>query len=279
MSVSANWDLVGATVPAVTEMVDADNKNLIKVDLDCIVSANAGLTWNGNVGTTSDGHTTFTVNQTDGTIRVQSDGSNAQSQFMILTENTSPYYTVGERYVISGCPSGGSETTYDLRAWTTSNVYYIDRGAPYAFTCSVTRLKVDIVIRANKTLDVTFKPMICKEIDWNVSNKFVPAELIGGLKPVYRYDSKTVSKTFSYTIQREDFVTHGIVTHSCGTYIVSVINWSSVPSFSMYAISFSGGVTSYVNVTKIAGTDLTITVSESTFSFNTTGTVRIYALV
>lgn len=263
---------------ALADVVDTGNKNLIKVDLDYIASANKTLTWNDNVGTTSDGHITFTVDQTDGTIRVQSDGSNAQTQFFIIGESISPYFTIDERYVISGCPSGGSETKYDLRAWSGS-VYYIDRGNSFAFTCRLTRLKVDIVIRANQTLDLTFKPMICKEIDWNVSNKLVPGELTGGLKPVYRYNSSEVSKAFSYTIKRDDFITDGICTTSCGTYIVSVINCSSAPSFSLYAISFSGGVTSYVNVTKIAGEDLTITVAESTFSFSTTGTVRIYALV
>ena len=121
--------------------------------------------------------------------------------------------------------------------------------------------------------------MICKQSAWDVSTEYKSAEYTGGLKPVYiKNSSSSTAQTHSYTITKDDFVTIPLPVTGCGTYIVSVVSWSTNPTFSLYAVSYSGGVTTYTNVTKIAGSDLAITVTDGTFSLTTSGKVTIYAL-
>lgn len=178
---------------ALAEEIDAGAKNKIKYDMAQLAALNPSWIVSGStIRPSSDTHITFTLNS-DMSIRVQSDGSNAQAELCICTSNYSS--VKAGTYVLSGCPTGGdSSTTYDLRLIEQSSPkkYNADVGlgkeitwsAQYSYTCN-------IMVRANQNIDITFKPMVCTKSAWKVSNKFVP----------YRPDWDFVGKDAMLSIQ------------------------------------------------------------------------------
>lgn len=139
---------------ALAELVDSGAKNIIKPVSPTVPSGIA-----------------VTINA-DGTIRVTSDGTNAQAVMNIATQSTFEMVN-GEKYVLSGC-TGGSSTTYDLRL-SLGGTNYIEYGEGVSFTYGgQATYGVAIVIRAAQTLDITFKPMICTKAAWEISQKYVP---------------------------------------------------------------------------------------------------------
>lgn len=78
-------------------------------------------------------------------------------------------------YILSGCPAGGGNTTYSLRAIrdeyrptdTGNGVELPDKGTN-------TNIYINILISKDFTGTVTFKPMICSKAAWNISHIYQP---------------------------------------------------------------------------------------------------------
>ena len=158
--------------PAAIKAVDEGAKNLLNCSLTAVKSDsyNSGgsyqFTWNGNVCTSARG-VTFTINS-DNSIDVVATSVTADVWFR-LKQNFQ--YDIGS-YVISGCPSGGSTTTYfiesdKLNTRDTGSSVVIERSSTYTDN-------IFLVVKAGTTFTGTFKPMICTAADWAVSQKFVP---------------------------------------------------------------------------------------------------------
>lgn len=90
-------------------------------------------------------------------------------------------------YVFSGCPSGGSASTYDVFAWdyTTGTRIPDFDGNPSESDYGTGGIEIDIPaghntalrlrIRANQTVsNLVFAPMICTKEEWNVSHAYEP---------------------------------------------------------------------------------------------------------
>lgn len=185
---------------ALAEEIDAGAKNILKYDMAQLATLNPTWTVSGNtIRPSSDTHITFTLNS-DMSIRVQSDGSNAQAELCLCTSNYSSLKA--GTYVLSGCPTGGnSSTTYDIRLIEQSSPkkYNVDIGsasgykitwsAQYTYTCN-------IMVRANQNIDKTFKPMLCTKAAFDVSQKFVPYRVpITGLTAVNRSIACSTTET------------------------------------------------------------------------------------
>lgn len=86
-------------------------------------------------------------------------------------------------YTFSGCPANGSDTTYRVDLYTsTDDANYtldnnmIDRGTGVAFTIS-TQMYVRPTIRFQNgyvATNLAFKPMVCTAEDYDISPEFVP---------------------------------------------------------------------------------------------------------
>ena len=76
-------------------------------------------------------------------------------------------------YVLSGCPTGGSSSTYELEIQTTE-VLARDYGTGVKVQLSAeTEYTVKILVRLGTTVsNIKFYPMICTELDWNLSHKY-----------------------------------------------------------------------------------------------------------
>ena len=152
-------------------------KNYVNLKLEDIRQFNGSkVTWSDNVATSADGHITITFNS-DQTLTIVSDGNNAQLEFKLATQNTSVLEQT--TLVLSGCPDTGSNGTYDLRLilYMSSDVFILNysNGTPFIYTG--VGFALNIVIRANQTLNKVFKPMICQENIWTVSTDYQPYAL------------------------------------------------------------------------------------------------------
>lgn len=92
--------------------------------------------------------------------------------------------------------------------------------------------------------------------------------------------NKSSSTTYTYTMSIDDFsVPPSISIGSSGTYLVSILTWSTTPTYSIYTASYSGGnTTTYNLVQKISGADANVTCTGGVITITSSGKVQIYAL-
>lgn len=243
---------------------------------------------------------TFTVND-DGTVSV--DGTNNASSSAvfyldILPADTAPNYN-GCR--LTGCPQGGSASTYRLGVQLNSGSYTnyaSDTGGGSTIrNVPSSECRVTIIVYAGVTVsNLIFKPMICIAEDYAISPEFAPyaptnRELyetkadksIVGLKLVAS-DTMASSLTYTYAMNKNDFIESSPdLGRSVGTYIISIMPWSTSPTYSLYAVSYTGGSFGYTAITKIAGDDRQITVENGVISVSglpsAGGKISIHALL
>lgn len=150
--------------PELIDLVDSGAKNKIFVD---------------KLNTTNANGVTYTINN-DGTITANGTPSGTSPSYVVVaTPDGSTYKNFSEfcngDNVLSGCPSGGSSSTY--RMYITGTGYAKEdfgNGIELSAT-SVSPLYLIIYIYNGYTANnLTFKPMICSKSAWDVSQKYVP---------------------------------------------------------------------------------------------------------
>ena len=108
-----------------------------------------------NPPSTSSGGVSLTVN-TDGTI-TSTGGTSSSAAALVLNNNV--VLPAGD-YILSGCPSGGSDNTYRLDI---SGTNYYDIGSGVQFTSTGAAITIRIRVGANTSVDnFVWKPMIRK---------------------------------------------------------------------------------------------------------------------
>lgn len=128
-------------------------KNLLPYPYDNTTRTNKGVTYTDN------GDGTITAN---GTATAYSD-FNCQSR----TDTSTPFTLAKGTYIVSGCPEGGSSTTYRILVGITENGAWktiaadSGNGATFNYDSSMGNLGVVIAVYSGTTVnDVTFEPMI-----------------------------------------------------------------------------------------------------------------------
>ena len=100
--------------------------------------------------------TIFTVND-DKSVTVNTGGALAEQKILLLYDGL----TLNEDVILSGCPSGGSDTTYAIYAKDTNNAYYWDYNSGGKLIPKGKTIAVNIVLRAGQNLsNLTFYPML-----------------------------------------------------------------------------------------------------------------------
>ena len=157
--------IVTSTTAVLPVLVNEQGKNRLPITLESIKALNTYGTWSGNVYTRRG--ITFTINS-DMTIDVAgtSDGSGDSWLDLYGTGTTSDFIGM----ICSGCPSGGSDTTYGQQC---GNANW-DYGTADGRVC--VQGPVAIVVRSGYDASggLTFKPMICKSEYWNISKTYEP---------------------------------------------------------------------------------------------------------
>lgn len=115
---------------------------------------------------------TWTINS-DGTVRAQ--GTATANSTLYIWRNAFPPPTISESIVISGCPAGASDTTYDI-AYTTNASGTISVTNPQTISQAIAATTTRLALRvySGQNVDIVFKPMVCRYRQYQYSSDFVP---------------------------------------------------------------------------------------------------------
>ena len=137
------------------KMVDQGAKNLLNV-YDTQTQTINGITWTIN----ADG--TVTANGT----------ATANSFLYLIPNNTNIAY--GYETHISGCPAGGSSTTYEIQVAMTGGTTYHDYGDGQVIPSTYVYRYFVCAVRSGQTVsNLVFKPMITESWKYALSQSFV----------------------------------------------------------------------------------------------------------
>lgn len=145
---------------AETALIDNGAKNLLNVFTVRTPQVINGITW--------------TINS-DGT--VSASGTASANSFLYLLPNNSNI-AYGVETVISGCPAGGSASTYEIQVAMVGGTTYHDYGSgetipdDYVYRYFVCAVRSGQSIPAGSPL--VFKPMICRKTFADITSAFVP---------------------------------------------------------------------------------------------------------
>ena len=151
---------------ALAELIDGGGKNRLPFsDLAVIKSMNTSGTWDGNAYTWNG--VTFTINSD---FSVSADGTATGGNAVLVLSRTGGFSIEEGSWVLSGCPEGGSGTSYNIAIAGTVS----DTGNTAEFT-SVTNKLVRIYVISGTTVDnLTFNPMVCSKAAWDISQAYQP---------------------------------------------------------------------------------------------------------
>lgn len=152
--IATNTDDIAINRAELVELVDNGNKNLLK----CTA-----------VSTEKNG-ITFTVN-TDGSIVINGTAPNDTNVDFDINDGAVSEIPADKVVVLSGCPEGGSNSTYALIAYS-QNVSDIGEGVTFTTTES-NRIYIRIY-KGTTVNNLTFRPMICTKAAWDISKEFMP---------------------------------------------------------------------------------------------------------
>lgn len=137
-------------------LVDQGAKNLLNV-YDTQTQTINGITWTIN----SDG--TVTANGT----------ATANSFLYLIPNNTNIAY--GYKTHISGCPAGGSSTTYEIQVAMTGGTTYHDYGDGQVIPDTYVYRYFVCTVRSGQTVtNLVFRPMITEPWKYALSQTFIP---------------------------------------------------------------------------------------------------------
>ena len=152
---------------ALAELIDGAAKNRLPItSVDSLKQLNTYGTWENNVYTHSSG-VVFTVND-DMSITANGTASGANAVFILSMPGG--FSIEAGNWILSGCPSGGSTSTYNITiAGTTS-----DTGTTGSFTsCSKVLVRI-YVINGTSISNAVFRPMVCSKAAWDISQAYQP---------------------------------------------------------------------------------------------------------
>ena len=143
----------------ISKLVDQGAKNMLNV-YNTQTQTIAGITWTIN----ADG--TVTANGT----------ATANSFLYLIPNNTNVSYGVETH--VSGCPAGGSSTTYEIQVAMAGGTTYHDYGDGQVIPSTYVYRYFVCAVRSGQTVsDLVFKPMITESWKYARSQAFVPYSL------------------------------------------------------------------------------------------------------
>ena len=151
---------------ALVEIVDGGAKNRLPFnDITVIRAMNTGGTWVDNAYTWNG--VTFTVNS-DYSVTVEGTATGGNA---VLVLSQAGGFSIEEgSWILSGCPEGGSGTSYNIAIAGTVS----DTGSTAEFTAATSKLVRIYVISGTTADGLIFKPMVCSKAEWDISQAYQP---------------------------------------------------------------------------------------------------------
>lgn len=167
--VKSNEDNITVNRAALAEIIDSGAKNRLNYS-EIGTNSSHGATYVSN-------GVTFTLNS-DFSITAERTATAAVDSSCNLRIASGSLYIddfCNGNYILSGCPEGGGNTTYSLRAIrddyrptdTGNGVELPDKGAN-------TNIYINMLVMAAFEGTITFRPMICSKAEWDVSHTYAP---------------------------------------------------------------------------------------------------------
>jgi len=130
---------------------------------------------------------TFTVLE-DGTVVANTPSGQAATEnaFFVLIDNTKDFDFDSNQYILSGCPSDGGSSKYELcyRIGLQSDDSYVSSVSDFgngngialtSFDKTTQQIRIYIAVRSGQVCNnLKFKPMICTLDEWNKSREYEP---------------------------------------------------------------------------------------------------------
>ena len=152
---------------ALAELIDGAAKNRLPFsDLAMIKRQNTGGTWDNNKFTHNNG-VTFTVNDD---FSVSVNGTATGGNAVLVLSPVGGFTAKEGNWVLSGCPEGGSTTTYNISIAGTAS----DIGNNAEFTSVSAKLVRIYVLSGTAVDDLVFRPMVCSKAAWDISQAYQP---------------------------------------------------------------------------------------------------------
>ena len=184
------WDISHAYVPhrkdlaeltvdtdedraSLVELVDNGAKNLIEFD---------------EIGTTNTHGSTFETNGVRFTLnndmsvsfeRISASTSTANCWLLLNTALLDVSAFCDGKHILSGCPSGGTSSTYEMMATISGGSYTKRDYGNGVILDSVSGISpyIQLTVRSGFTGTATFKPMVCSKASWDISTAYAPYAL------------------------------------------------------------------------------------------------------
>lgn len=217
----------------------------------------------------------FTVNA-DGTVIANGSTGGSAANLTLQSLTAAEAYALNGK-ILSGCPSGGSDSTYRLFIQRNSspwNVYVRDFGEGATISgIPETACLIILSVAANQTVDnLKFSPMIRAFGDntyqpYALSNAELTEEVIPltkGIKLV-AHTSNNGNTSLSYDTNINDFDIGSNTDKNSGVYLIVCNNWSTTPAPYIGLLTFSGATTNhFVKTDVVTGFTPTISITENT---------------
>ena len=154
-------DLHGFSYP----WVGGANKNMLPMTVEGIKSLNTSGTWSGNVYSYYNVTYELLTDSANNITGIKVNGTSTGRYGFTLCNANTINFLQSNTYILTGCPTGGSETTYSLNVGDNITATYITYGYAETFTPSNDFLSNNyfarIYIQSGATINnLTFYPMI-----------------------------------------------------------------------------------------------------------------------
>lgn len=254
---------------ALVELVDAGAKNLLKNVMQSQTVGGVTFTL------AQDGSITANGTKTNNDWLYLSMGNTLPAGSYVLSSGLEPQENSGVRVLVATADSLGAAII------STEGQNQVVKKT---FSQSYSGLIYAIRISSGYTVsNLVFKPMLCTAEEWAVSQEFVPyamsnaelTEQVDFLRGKMVYSTvRNSSYTSTYTMNTNDFSGSQV-----GLYLIYIVNWSTTPSISIYAMAYSGNQTSQSTLSKIFGSDASISLSGATVTYTGAGKIQIIAVL
>lgn len=156
---------ISANASAINVLATNGAKNRMPFKIADIKSQNTGGTWSGNSYTFNG--VTFDIS-TNGVVSVNGTATGGNA---VLVVSPAERFTIetGE-WVLSGAPSGGSTSTYNLSISGTVS----DTGNSAEFSGCTAQFVRIYVLNGATANNLVFKPMVCSKAEWTISHQYAP---------------------------------------------------------------------------------------------------------
>lgn len=215
--------------------------------------------------------------------------TNSTQLTLYLYSSTDGYYCEHDMQIVGANSISGTNAVYMAHVIRTDDTSaYISVGTA-GFTIPAGRKLRSLYIQVpantafSYNIDMSVVPKSLYDAGFTEYQPYAMSnvELTENVLPLYGklvYSrTSNASRTSTYTMSKDDFGDDAV-----GLYMIYIINWSTTPTISIYAMAYSGNLTTQATLSKVYGADANIALDENstdTVTYTGAGKIQIVAMI